>query len=173
MTWAYHQSRFPPIDELSTEAAPDIIEVKNLDVQDKLPLKKPPKIQKKAADVDGSKATEPCIGIHLVFPPGQDHHSSYPFSIHSERTIPWNYHSIDDFFYLQSKECKKFIPVNHSSTSSLEACRPCQQIRKHERFKGIQDRLKKGIHLNTPLAFQPIGGLVTLVQRKTEEVREL
>lgn len=50
-----------------------------------------------------------------------------------------------------SKECKKFIPVNHSSTSSLEACRPCQQIRKHERFKGIQDRLKKGIYPETLL----------------------
>ena len=38
----------------------------------------------------------PCIGICLVFPLGKDPHSSYPFGIHSQHSLPWNYQSIED-----------------------------------------------------------------------------
>jgi hypothetical protein len=34
---------------------------------------------------------QPCKGIHIVFPDGKNHHTSYPFGMHSERSIPWNY----------------------------------------------------------------------------------
>jgi hypothetical protein len=106
----------------------------------------------------------------LFFSPGKDPHSSYPFGIHSQRSLPWNYQSIDDRFYLQSKQCKK---STHTAGSSFEACRPRRQIREHDQFENINKRLHHGIHPNTPLAYQPIGGLVTIVRQKTADVQQL
>lgn len=33
----------------------------------------------------------PCEGILVSFPEGMNEHTSYPFAMHSEHTIPWNY----------------------------------------------------------------------------------
>ena len=48
-----------------------------------------------------------CHGILLAVPPGQNEHLSYPFTLHSERTLPWNYWSINGEFFLQAKSCQK------------------------------------------------------------------
>jgi hypothetical protein len=32
-----------------------------------------------------------CEGILISFPEGTNQHTSYPFGIHSEHTVPWNY----------------------------------------------------------------------------------
>ncbi|KAH9163800.1 hypothetical protein EDB89DRAFT_2019814 [Lactarius sanguifluus] len=47
----------------------------------------------------------PCEGTRITFPEGTNHHMSYPFGLHSERSVPWNYHSIDDAFYLKQPLC--------------------------------------------------------------------
>ena len=31
-----------------------------------------------------------CCGILLTFPPGQNNHLSYPFTLHREIMLPWN-----------------------------------------------------------------------------------
>lgn len=33
----------------------------------------------------------PCNGLPVTFPDGKDQHTSYPFSIHSEHSVPWDY----------------------------------------------------------------------------------
>lgn len=116
--------------------------------------------------------TTPCIGIHLRFPPGKDHHTSYPFGIHSACSVPWNYHSIDDHFYLQSKGCSR---VAHSAgdDGQYQACRSCEKIRSNDQFESVFERLELGVHVNTPLHYQPIGGLVQIVRKKTEQLEEM
>jgi hypothetical protein len=39
--------------------------------------------------------------------------------------------------------------------------------------EGIQDRIERGVHENSPLKYQPIGGLVELVRRKNEQLQIL
>ncbi|KDR76610.1 hypothetical protein GALMADRAFT_139524 [Galerina marginata CBS 339.88] len=117
------------------------------------------------------KAT-PCIGIHLVFPPGKDHHTSYPFGLHSSRIIPWNYHSIEDRFYLQSNCCSRVVHAA-SDDRQYRACRSCEKIRSDDQFQSIYERIKFGVHINTPVEYQPIGGLVHIVRKKTEQLEEM
>lgn len=35
----------------------------------------------------------PCGGNRILFPAGKSHHTSYPFGLHDDQKIPWNYHS--------------------------------------------------------------------------------
>ncbi len=48
-----------------------------------------------------------CEGVLVQFPQGKNHHISYPFGIHSECNIPWDYCSTKDKFYIQAKLCCK------------------------------------------------------------------
>ena len=34
---------------------------------------------------------KPCEGVHITFPEGMSQHTWYPFGIHSEHNVPWNY----------------------------------------------------------------------------------
>jgi len=48
-----------------------------------------------------------CKEVLVKFPAGRNHHTLYPFSLHNEQIIPWDYHSINNSFYLQAKACQK------------------------------------------------------------------
>ena len=48
----------------------------------------------------------PCKGVLITFPEGMNEHTLYPFGIHQELVIPWNYLSIDDKFYLKESHVR-------------------------------------------------------------------
>ncbi|KAF8257899.1 hypothetical protein EI94DRAFT_1774312 [Lactarius quietus] len=85
--------------------------------------------------------------IPVEFPQGRNHHISFPFGIHNERDIPWDYRSTGDKFYIQAKLCHK------PSVSEGSACDNCQAL--------------------TSIPLYIIGGLVEVARRKTEQVQEL
>ena len=122
--------------------------------------------------VPGAPDATPCIGICLVFPPGKDHHTSYPFGLHSSCIIPWNYHSVEDRFYLQSKFCSRVV-YSAGDDGSYRACHSCEKIWSNDQFESIFERIKFGVHVNTPLHYQPIGGLVQIARRKTEQLEQM
>ena len=168
--------RFPPSVVGAKSGVSEIIDVDSLDdanLHSKTTTMHIPKAATSVLDAPRPESTS-CIGIQLVFPPGKDHHTSYPFGMHSSRIIPWNYHSIEDRFYLQSNCCSRVV---HSSTSSndgqYQACHSCKKIRFDDQFQSIYERIKFGIHVNTPVEYQPIGGLVQIVRKKTEQLEEI
>jgi hypothetical protein len=59
----------------------------------------------------GRRMGRPCEGLLVIFPEGKNHHTSYPFGMHNEYTIPWNYRSTDDSFYIQAKSCQRLSPL--------------------------------------------------------------
>jgi hypothetical protein len=109
----------------------------------------------------------PCEGILVTFPEGANHHTSYPFGIHGERSVPWNYHSIDDVFYLQAKLCQK-----RSSTEG-GVCENCQKLTSSTLFSGIMDRIRHGTHENVPLVYHGVRALITISRRKTDQIEQL
>jgi hypothetical protein len=109
----------------------------------------------------------PCEGIPVNFPEGTNHHISYPFGIHNERSIPWNYRSIDDAFYLQAKSCQK------TSFTEGGVCGNCQKLTSSTLFAGIMDRIKFGTHKNIPLMYHGVGALITITHRKTDQIVQL
>jgi hypothetical protein len=109
----------------------------------------------------------PCEGISLAFPEGANHHTSYPFGIHSERSIPWDYRSIDDAFYLQAKSCQK------TSYTEGGVCGNCQKLTSSALFVGIKDRIQHGTHENVALMYHGVGALITIARRKTDQIEQL
>jgi hypothetical protein len=109
----------------------------------------------------------PCEGIVVAFPDGKSHHSSYPFGMHSELSVPWYYRSAHDTFYIQAKSCQK------ASTEAGGACEDCQKLTSNALYTGIMDRIKHGTHDNTPLVYHGIEGLITIARRKNDLVSQL
>jgi hypothetical protein len=47
-----------------------------------------------------------------------------------------------------------------------DSCRACSQLLTHRIVEGILDQIENGIHTSTNYAYQPIGGLVEILQKK-------
>ena len=146
-----------------------------IDIDD-IPFPHPPSTQGAPRLTSSTPTTKTfCVGIHLTFPPGRNHHTSYPFGLHNTLALPWDYHSVADRFFLQSTSCKKQIVMSHhgGSGDNIHACHSCESIRTNEHFESIVDRINVGIHLNSTLAYQPIDGLVQLVRKKNEQIEAM
>jgi hypothetical protein len=108
-----------------------------------------------------------CKGILVWFPPKKNHHTSYPFGIHNERDIPWDYHSINDRFYIQAKLCHRpFV-------SDGSACQDCHTLTSTPLYTGIMDHIQYGVHKNTPLVYHGVGGLIKVARQKLEQVHQV
>jgi len=81
--------------------------------------------------------------------------------------MPWDYHSIDDSFYIQAKTCQKWTYV------AGKACEECQKLTLSTVYTGIFHRIINGTHENAPLAYHGIGGLMTIVWQKSDLVTQL
>jgi hypothetical protein len=72
-----------------------------------------------------------CSRNLVIFPPGKNQHTSYPFGLHNEQIILWNYHSIDESFYLQARSCtKELVDIG-------EACTVCDALKSTSLYNGI------------------------------------
>ena len=151
------------VDDIASDLASDIEFLKVMNGVDKQvcePMDIPRKARRKLAKW-------PCKGVHITFPEGTNQHMSYPFGIHSEHSIPWNYQSINDKFYLQAKSCQK------SSLLEGGVCKNCQKLTSSSLYTGIMCRIKFGAHENIPLVYHSVGALMAVAQRKTDQIEQL
>ena len=151
------------VDDITSDLASDIEflkVVKGVDKQVCEPMDVPHKAHRELAKW-------PCKGVHITFPEGTNQHMSYPFGIHSEHSIPWNYRSINDKFYLQAKSCQK------SSLLERGMCKNCQKLTSSSLYTGIMHRIKFSAHENIPLVYHGVGALMAIAQRKTDQFKQL
>ncbi|KAJ7246639.1 hypothetical protein C8J57DRAFT_1081377 [Mycena rebaudengoi] len=106
-------------------------------------------------------------GLELIFPPTQNQHIAYPFAIHSIMQLPWNYYSEGDHFFLRATFCSKHDPPGSNR------CQPCDNLRSDTTLDGIRNRIINGVNENSPLFWFPIGGLITRVRRKNDQIQAL
>ena len=118
-------------------------------------------------EVSERAATGGCGGIHIRFPEGETHHTSYPFGIHAERSIPWDYRSTGDSFYIQAKSCQKPFKEGRG------ACETCRKLTSNSPYLGIVQRVNHGVRENAPLVYHGVDGIVTIIRRKMEQTEEL
>ena len=97
-----------------------------------------------------------CRGICVCFPEGKMHHTSYPFGIHGEWSVPWDYHSIDKSCWKQFREGKS-------------TCKNCRKLTLSSLYLGIIEQINHGIHKNTPLVYHGVEGLVMIIRWKREQ----
>ena len=120
-----------------------------------------------SSELDRSLKRRRCEGVVVDFPPKKNHHTSYPFGIHNERDIPWDYRSTNDKFYIQAKLCcRPFV-------SEGSACQDCHELTSTPFYVGIMDRIRHGVHENSPLMYHGVGGLIEVARRKSEQVRQV
>ncbi|KAH9011872.1 hypothetical protein EDB85DRAFT_1900712 [Lactarius pseudohatsudake] len=117
------------------------------------------------ASVEGRLAC--CEGVLVLFPHGKNHHISYPFGIHNERDLPWDYCSTRDKFYIQAKQCRK-PPISKGN-----ACNDCQALTSIPLYISIMDRIRHGVHENALLVYHGVRGLIEVARHKIEQVRQL
>ena len=108
-----------------------------------------------------------CNGISVLFQDGQSYHTAYPFGLHAKLQLLWNYHSIDNVFYIQSRSCKSALVQSGSS------CRDCMALTQNDAFVSICDRIYHGVHPNTPLIYHSIGGLIAVARHRLDQVQNL
>ena len=117
--------------------------------------------------VTRSNSLANCIGIQLTFPPGINPYSSYPFMLHNNHSLPWDIHILSHQMWVQAIGCKTLPSHNQ------ESCQPCRELLHNNIIQGILQRIEIGVHESTPMADQPIGGLIELVQRKSDSLEAL
>ena len=81
-------------------------------------------------------------------------HTTCPFGLHNHHIIPSS----------KQKCTKKRVKEEQVGI-------PCEALNFTSLYGSIMDRIKYGVHENTPLQYHGIGGLITAVQRKNEEIR--
>lgn len=155
--------------EMSVGSSQDIIDVDKIEeVTSEVEHKQGNKGKHRAVqEVHKHPRKRSCEGFLIIFPEGANHHTSYPFGIHSERSVPWNYRSIDDKFFLQAKSCQKV------TSSEVGLCEDCRKLTSSALFAGIMDRIQHGAHESLPLKYHGVAGLITIARRKSDQINQL
>ncbi|KAJ7787875.1 hypothetical protein B0H14DRAFT_3578700, partial [Mycena olivaceomarginata] len=107
-----------------------------------------------------------CPGWRLIVPEGQNPHTSYPFGLHAEFSLPWGYEFANGSLFLRANSCLE------DCSGEDEQCRSCAVLPSDSNLKGVLDRIFNGVHENSRLAFHPIGNLVQMHRRHTDLLRE-
>ncbi|KAJ7083913.1 hypothetical protein C8R43DRAFT_1082866 [Mycena crocata] len=108
-----------------------------------------------------------CTGLELTFPAGQNAYIAYPFGLHSQMQLPWSFYTDNDRFFLRSTSCSRRVLADSPSNM----CRKCNNLRSNEVLYGISERIVHGVDESTPLMFFPIGGLVTKLRRRNDQIQ--
>jgi hypothetical protein len=121
-------------------------------------MQKPVNMSSKQQSVDAP--AKACHRFRLIFPPGQQDHTSYPFALHTVLSLPWDYSTRRDGFFIMSHSCTGMVERNGR-------CRRCDNLGENEKLKKIVTRYTDGVHENAQLVYHGIGGLIDVVRRKT------
>jgi hypothetical protein len=77
------------------------------------------------------------------------------------KVIPWNVHIVNSELCLTAHNCSGVAP-----DCKTGCCGYCYALRKANLLEGIQGRILDGIHENATHLYQPIAGLVNVINRK-------
>jgi len=82
-----------------------ILEIIDIDAIQNSMVDKPTQVPHPCGSCDPRRFT--CKEILVEFSDGKDKHTLYPFGLYKEHTLPWNYRSVDNSFYIQAKVVSK------------------------------------------------------------------
>ncbi|KAN0132254.1 hypothetical protein V8E53_010020 [Lactarius tabidus] len=105
--------------------------------------------------------TRTCSGVYLAMPNSVPPFSAYPFMLHEQFALPWDIHIVDHQMSIQLIKCTGIWE------RSSDSCQACSQLLTHQIVEAILCWIKDGIHVNTNYAYQPIGGLIEILRKKS------
>lgn len=103
----------------------------------------------------------------MDLPPGTLPHNAYPFGLHDKIGGPWDYAVTKGVMVIRARTCHKHVPREETR------CHPCTLLSTNTNLNGVFQQMEEGVHENTHLAYHSVGGLVSIIRRKTAEVKAL
>jgi hypothetical protein len=137
-----------------------------LQYQDAPPKLTPPQADMQSITSDAA-ISESCQGYKFVFPEGQSPYASYPFAIHSFRTLLWMILLDRETMILMADNCTRILIMNDDK--SPLPCVSCRSLHNHTIIMGIQHRTLDGAHENMPWSYLGIMQLVCLLDQKNQQ----
>ncbi len=117
---------------------------------------------------------KPCPGYNLDIPDGCSPYATYPFGLHAQQMLPWDISiSSCGTVYLRSRTCTEAGVPSSSNMDDTRPCRNCAQLESNSTLASIVDRMRNGIHENTPHRYLPFASLGDLLQRKNTQIDRL
>ncbi|KZT40687.1 hypothetical protein SISSUDRAFT_1031710 [Sistotremastrum suecicum HHB10207 ss-3] len=160
----------PPSEPIPMRQSPpshvsEVIDVDNDEVV-VAPQPKPRPASKKDP-VRRSQDRQACRGYYVRFD-GKSPYIVYPFGLHTNESfeVPWDVSIVFHSLYLKSWVCEEVVAAGQ------DACMACKNLEKNTVFQGIFRRMHAGVHDNTPLLYQPIGGLISLLKIRIHQVKQ-
>ncbi|KAH9047051.1 hypothetical protein EDB84DRAFT_1557861 [Lactarius hengduanensis] len=102
---------------------------------------------------------------HLVsVPPGQTAIGAYPFMLHIEEHIPWEFSSLHGSLLLHARNCED----RHLDKGGL--CRPCQSLLLSDRFRKTLSRVQEGVREYTPYKYYGLVNLAEIARKKEHTI---
>jgi hypothetical protein len=115
-----------------------------------------------------------CPGYGLKMPHSQSPFVSYPFLLHSVKTLPWKVEVSDARLSLRSTRCSGVGQVSKKGKEiEPRACHPCSRLHDDTIIMGIRHRLLDGTHENTPWAYLTAAEILSLLKKKTRQINTL
>ncbi len=119
----------------------------------------------RSSDARSSAAT--CPGYTLDIPSGRSPYGIYPFGLHVTNPLPWSVQVSTTEINLHSMRC-----IGEAS-AGRQSCQSCDALRSNASVIGIENRIRTGIHENTPFQYLPYDSTVQLLRRKNAQLEEL
>ncbi|VDC03829.1 unnamed protein product [Peniophora sp. CBMAI 1063] len=95
-----------------------------------------------------------CPGIKVNFPDGQIHHTLYPFALHLVLSLPWDYASRKNEFFVYATGCLGGENLKEGP------CAACSELEDDNTLLNIVRRFTTGVHDNSQLAYHGIAILM-------------
>ena len=95
---------------------------------------------------------------------GQSAIGAYPFMLHIEEHIPWEFSSHRGALLLHARNCED----RHLDKDGL--CRPCQSLLSNDRFKKVLARMQEGVHEYTPYKYHGLASLAAIARKKERTI---
>ena len=115
-----------------------------------------------------------CPGYGLKLPHSHSPFVSYPFLLHSVKTLPWRVEVSDAHLSLRSTRCSGVGQVSKKGKEiEPRACHPCSRLHDDTIIMGIRHRLLDGAHENTPWAYLTAAETLSLLKKKNRQINTL
>ncbi|KAF6747088.1 hypothetical protein DFP72DRAFT_1075733 [Ephemerocybe angulata] len=105
-----------------------------------------------------------CAGYKLDIPGHGSPTSMYPFGLHDEIDLPWDFAVQNGRMTLTARLCEGMV------RKEGEACRLCWALKGNNVLKGVVERMRTGVKEGTKYAYYGAGGLQRLLREKNKRV---
>ncbi|KAH8987060.1 hypothetical protein EDB92DRAFT_2090923 [Lactarius akahatsu] len=114
--------------------------------------------------VDETTTTSNILGHIVSAPPGKTGIGAYPFLLHIEEHMPWEFSSLGGTLLLRACKCENRGLDKHG------LCKPCRALLSNIKFRKILARVEEGVNEYTPFKYHGLLSLAEIARKKERTI---